>query len=407
MKKVLFSVIGSHDPLSKEGEHGAMIHIVKNYMPEIVYLYFTEEMKVKENISVEAIKGINKNIEVRIIYSKVENVADFDPFYDEFSEIIKNIRKENEDAKILLNVTSGTSQMTLALCMEVLTHEEVLYPVQVYNPRYTKGEDRIVEPKLMALRKRVLSEQIKDMLEKWDYTGAWFLFKNSKLDFGDRLRYLLEHAYKRSSENKAAELIAKENLADIYNSLYPLKDNKKAQKSLDWLNLLQLKRDRKEITDFTLRAYSMAEFLVMKDVDVRLKGGLNSIAKNENSKWKWDKEKARKNHPELVNYLESTKEEFRFLNLSTFDYEKIVEFLNLDEYKTLFSTRKIRNDIAHNITPVTDEMMQKEAKTNSKVLLEKLRDVFYDIYKLKNNDAFDVFYFLNKEILKELNKGEN
>ena len=43
VKQVLFSCVGTSDPI--RGEHdGPMLHIVRNYRPEAVWLFLTPEM---------------------------------------------------------------------------------------------------------------------------------------------------------------------------------------------------------------------------------------------------------------------------------------------------------------------------------------------------------------------------
>lgn len=43
MKKVLFSPVGSTDPISNQRD-GALLHIARVYKPDIIYLYLSKEM---------------------------------------------------------------------------------------------------------------------------------------------------------------------------------------------------------------------------------------------------------------------------------------------------------------------------------------------------------------------------
>ena len=54
-KYILFSPVGTHDPIgiSKDKtkvSEGSMLHIIRHYKPEIVYLYITEELNKNDNI---------------------------------------------------------------------------------------------------------------------------------------------------------------------------------------------------------------------------------------------------------------------------------------------------------------------------------------------------------------------
>ena len=52
-KYVLFSPIGTHDPLgvplNNVPSEGSMLHIIRHYKPEIVYLYITKELNKNDN----------------------------------------------------------------------------------------------------------------------------------------------------------------------------------------------------------------------------------------------------------------------------------------------------------------------------------------------------------------------
>jgi len=406
MKKVLLTAIGSHDPYSSDGSDGAMIHIVKNCKPKSIYLYFATSMKEKKEEVLKAIKDYLPSIKIKVIDSAIENPADFDDFYRDFAEIITNIREENEDADILLNVTSGSPQMIAALCLEVLAHKEELTPIQVLNPHFTKKDNRCVKPSLMGIRKQVLRRQIKDMLEKWDYVGAYSLLENSKLKFSLRLENLVKHSYKRSIEDKEAKDIASEHLEDIYNELYPYKGNDTTQDKLDFLNILSLKKERDEITDFVFRAYALAENLVVEDIGKSLKGGLNSVF-NKGFEKTWNFEKAEKNYPSLLQYLREKNVNLD-IKLNSYIYEEIVAgYFKIDDYTKLFSTRDARNNIAHRAKPITVEILDKSYKTSPEELLDILRKRFNHIFKKsKQENIFELFSFLNEQIIKELDKEE-
>ena len=401
--KVLFSPIGSQDPYSSDGEDGAMMHIVKHYSPDKVYLYFTKEMLTYKTRCEEAIKNYDRAIEViSNEYANVENAADFDAYQSIFGTAIALIAKENPEAEILLNVTSGTSQMTLALCAEVLTHKTKLHPIQVLHPKYHPVPNRCIEPQLLGLVRSFVKFQIQDMLGRWDYKGAYFLLKNSNVSSPGRLEALLRHGYLRSTEqNERALEVAKEELADIQEQLYPCsEENQRA--ALDFYNVLSLKRERDEITDFTLRACAFSEELIM--YEKKMKKLMEGVANKPNDdKWEWDLDKAKKNHPELIKKLEKKAHNFK-QGFNTFTLGRLASYCEITDYPLLFNEdiRKLRNKAAHGVSPITEEMLLEHFKGGSKEILDGIKKCLMRIYS-PPEECFDVYQFINREVVEELN----
>ena len=401
--KVLFSAIGSQDPFSVDGKDGAMLHIIEHYTPKRVYLYFTKEMHVKKEACETAIGNINATIEIKSNkQADIENAADFDAYHDVFSQEITKIRDENPSSDILLNVTSGTSQMTLALCAEVLSHREELFPIQVDNPSYNKNPNRCKEPGLLGLRKSVLKRQIKDMLAKWDYTGAYYLLKNSNVKFTDRLEAILHHAYCRSVEqNDLAIQIAKDNLQDISKNLYPCFDEE-TRNVLDFYNVLALKRERGEITDFTLRAYAFSEFLLVNEE--KMKVLLESISKvSKSGKREWDLVKAEQNHPMLIKKLKKKSHNFES-GFNTFTLSKVARYGEITGYVLLSNEeiRSFRNKTAHGMASITENMLLEHYDDGSMEIQASIKICIERIYN-PPPESFEIFGYINKEVIEELN----
>lgn len=87
MKRILFSCVGSTDPV-RGLRDGSMLHIMRHYRPEIVR-----------------------------IESNIRDVSDFDCFYDEFGKYIRELQIAEPDAEILLNLSSGSVQMKMTLAL--------------------------------------------------------------------------------------------------------------------------------------------------------------------------------------------------------------------------------------------------------------------------------------------------
>lgn len=135
MKKILFSAVGSTDPIS--GQHdGALLHIIRFYRPDTVYLYMSKEICQLEDkdrrytYCLEKLKEF-ENISFEIKYIKRPNLVDvhiFDFFLDEFRSILTEIYTDEED-EILLNVSSGTPAMKSALQILSAFFEKPMRPI--------------------------------------------------------------------------------------------------------------------------------------------------------------------------------------------------------------------------------------------------------------------------------------
>ncbi|MEG1823523.1 MAG: hypothetical protein RR501_01980 [Cloacibacillus sp.] len=123
-KKVLFSPVGSTDPIANCRD-GALLHIARLYRPSKIIIYFSDEMLAYENkdrrytAALELLGeklGHSFEIEIQRCPFK-KDVHKFDPFYEDLEKRLLDIKKEDSDTEILLNVSSGTPAMKSALQM--------------------------------------------------------------------------------------------------------------------------------------------------------------------------------------------------------------------------------------------------------------------------------------------------
>ena len=133
MKKVLISPIGNHDPIGK-GYDGPMLHIVRYYIPDEIYLLLTTDMyqrHLKDNRYKICIDWLNsflkekgktqKDIQAHIINLNIENPSRYESFPIISQEIDKIMNKE-KDADFLMNISSGTQQMGMAIGVDIVSN---------------------------------------------------------------------------------------------------------------------------------------------------------------------------------------------------------------------------------------------------------------------------------------------
>ena len=98
MKKVLISPVGLTDPLGS-GFDGPLLHIVRHYRPDKIYILFTNAMAKKENETKYIEKHLSflcrhLNINPEIIYKNMDcdDASNFDFFYI-YTDINNEIEK--------------------------------------------------------------------------------------------------------------------------------------------------------------------------------------------------------------------------------------------------------------------------------------------------------------------------
>jgi len=430
MKYVLFSAVGASDPV-RGSYDGPMLHVVRHYRPYKVYLILTAAMAQKERDTScysRAILYLLPDCEIDLIFTEIENAADFDAFHDLFSHNISRIRKENPDASILLNLSSGTPQMKQAMSLEVISHHVITTPVQVSTPagkvnsdiphycaqkddleyelenlmdNLAEASSRCSEPGLVGQRKNIVKNQIRDQISKWGYVGAYILICDNAPLFAERAKLLVEHAYLRSLPDEKGARVAARKLG-LHDELYPIRDAV-AHNVCEYFLLTSLRLKRGEITDFFLRAYTLAEYLSEVEVDRALGvGGIESIARKTSSGgWEIDHLKAARNHPNLLPVIENQK----YLNIK--EREAILIKLEarqngLSGYEKITTLYKLRNNCTHSLQSVSVAHFTKEG-TSAKELMQTLQNLILSIFgRHIKPPIFDTFTRLNALISQAL-----
>ena len=285
-KYVLFSPVGTHDPVGvvdKDGKpsEGSMLHIIRHYKPEVVYLYITKELNYNDNRYEKAIKKFNPACEVVEIISELDkdDVNNYDAFMSDFRKYITEIHDKynNKGYEILLNIASGTPQMKSNLILEVITNNIKLIPVQVDTPTKKRNfedtflfddldkidtdkentNNRCKEPEILSFKRAKIQSQIESLIKSYEYSAAYNLFSKveniSELFDGNLLKYL-EHANLRVNlkYNEANKIInlANKDLVYIENEL------------LEYYYVMKLKYKKGELSDFILRISPFATDLL-------------------------------------------------------------------------------------------------------------------------------------------------
>lgn len=456
---VLFSPIGSRDPIG--GEHdGAMLHIVRKYRPRKVYLYYTPEMYKNKNngrwIDL-ALKREFPEIEIEpIIESEINgilNPSDFDAFRETFVKEINRIIAENPKDEVLLNVTSGTPQMMATLCLISVTSSRPSKIIQVSSPEKKSNlnnknnydnfreekfievlennpdisgntENRCTEPKISSFRHSLTKSQITKLIGMYDYEGASRLaemeFKDTTLENlidNLRLRFILksDEARKKITRYKSVDL-------------FPIENNKVMEK-VEYLSMLKLKQRRGLITDLVIGLNPFVIELMYSYLTEYMNINMDRF----NSVWSNGRvvvrrDKIAKIDPGLLNALDARLNNgFKDADVSILYLLESIKYFtsrnsnNLEEdikfFEKLKKVNELRNRSAHNLVAITDKDIQKESilgneetegsvdSLTSQDIVSKLEQLMLKIFRNQvREEDFNLYDTINGFILDELDK---
>lgn len=205
MKNILFSCVSDADPVGPDGYDGPLLHIVRVYRPECVYLFFTGTFlgldEKYHGIYEKCIKEVCPECEVVRCEDMPDiRVQSFDSNFQkycqtEFQQIVRKYHclcNHDSSNRLLVNVTSGTPQMQMAMGIAIvfMPKEYNIQPVQVERREYFKKKpreftlpitslddgpdfkDRTVEPTFGNVVSEFNKEQIEDFIEKYDFNAA-------------------------------------------------------------------------------------------------------------------------------------------------------------------------------------------------------------------------------------------
>ena len=451
-KKILFSPVGGTDPISSRESirDGSMIHIIRVYKPDKVILYLSKEIAEKEKKDKRytyCIKKLaklqNRKIEYEIIERpELADVHEYNFYYDEFREILKDIIKSMEkDDKLLLNISSGTPAMKSGLL--VLNHlwEDKCESIQASTPQKSMNnkekdydvetiwqlnedneenfENRCSEVQCTSLTRIKNEELIKKLIDEYDYDAAYTIatyedMKNSSKHYIDYLE-IAKHRLLLDI-NSVDKIINKLGIKE--KSYCPVKSSDE-RKYFEYVLSLDIKVKKEQFGDF-VRAISpiiedIFEKIMEKQVGINIKQDLCDEQKyNEEIVFKWSEKKlktsAKDNKANIIREIDKILNE----NSPNFKYGGFVYSSQLvpiimtmvkdsnvrNVVENLRSVEQsVRNITAHEIVSVTETFIQKKTKgyTSKQIINDIKKALGYAGINISAND-YDSYKQMNEDI---------
>lgn len=434
MVKILFSMVGRSDPISNDYD-GSIIHILRWYHMDKVYLYLTKEMveRNKNNTYELAIKAIRPVIEINIIEKPdIVDPSEYGLIDKDLKDELERIKKFNIDAEIYVNLTSGTQQMCASLNLVCAQLSFDVKLIQVKNPSREKsspipkyfsykdgtkileesydslqesgtGNNRCTFVQSQNIIKMMIKEQTISLINAYQYYEAYKLLINKNHFFTDELiLFIKKMNYKYNGDEKRAKEITAR--TDI--EIYPVA-NSTIRSVYEYIIFLKTKQELGVIGDFA-RAFSPVcvkliiltihyEFNIDIEKDyteLRAKGKKKVLSFEKLSK--------------LNINLDSNENE----DLSTIQLKKIFDALctkdrnprpyytNIFEKLRLFES-EIRNPFAHDIRSFSDKDIKIRTNTSTKEIMSNIMELFNHINpNLTHQIQWELYHNINQEIIK-------
>ncbi|HZJ85273.1 MAG TPA: hypothetical protein VFD02_07010 [Syntrophomonadaceae bacterium] len=449
MPKVLFSTLGMTDPIKNDYD-GPLLHIMRKYRPEKVYLFMTKRIcelsdeDARYRVQIQylcAHEGfICEVIELR--YAYIDNPQEYDIFYPLFEKELKEIHINNPDAQILVNLSSGTPQMKSTCHLLALTMPFPIIPLQVTTPHERENygspnydieetwnnnmdnyadlatKNRTTAVKAENLTYLMLREVAISNIETYNYSAALNELMPVQAFAPPKVIGLLKAAiHRKNMELKEAE---KESNSVGYD-IFPIKSGD-AKDLFEYLLLLGLQQKSGQLMDF-VRGISPALTRLFESFlkeNCRRQIRQDFCVRYADEHWRIKRDKLAAREPDLLAYYDTKYGYgFRDSDISCASLLPMIEYdcrprgrspneaLIKRAQKMRTVEEKVRNPAAHSITAVTEEQFEKLAGITSDRLLADMQWMFqmvyrqyfpvgvnlWDSYTKMNEDIIDIILF--------------
>lgn len=453
---ILFSPVGGTDPISETNcFDGSLLHICRWHKPDVVYLYFSQEMLNNENKDHRihrALELLEKKIQhkfeiIPIEKPDLDNPQDLDYFFRDFREELLKISNNLNDDKLLLNVASGTPAMKSALntlsvlgeikasCIQVLApnrkigehiHSEIydidaLWAKDPDNKEGAENRSKIIHcPNLLSI---INKETIRNFINKFDYHAALDMAKKLPKEIKNKIYDYIKIACERSDFNtKSAEELSK-NL-DCEN-LFPIQDES-VKYIFEYFLISEIKLRKKEYADFIRSITPMI-------LDIFIRITTKSVypvedlfkdqpinTKSKESKKVWDVEKLEElndnsegNIPgQILDILKDLRaiNKYGYADISSVHLLKLLKKHEdkvstiIEELKTIrFKIENLRNISAHQMVQLDNEKILKFTQLNPKELLAVIKKAICYAGDLEfDSQIWNSYEDMNKFIIQKM-----
>ncbi|WP_455266262.1 type III-A CRISPR-associated CARF protein Csm6 [Phascolarctobacterium sp.] len=433
---ILYTPAGDTDPI-RDFYDGAILHIIRTYKPSMVRIFLSAEMVKKEETRQVYSKAIAYNApDCKIEFIKTDIVdAQLMEKLIPLAEGFMELRKEYPNEAILLNLSSGTPQMKTIMSF-LATDFDNVRAIQVDSPQqgsnrkahatqddedinaviennFDNAEDykcRCHEAPLALLHRYSVRHQLISLVNSYEYSAALSLYNKNKLFFAEETGKLLLHADLRSKlqVNEAFKATGK-----------PLNNDKEVKLLNEFFMVMELRQKKGDLAEFIVKLTPFLYGLLLYYFEHKaaIKPAQFCYEKQRsNASWKISKRKLQDVAPKAWQYLDDLMFNYGgFRDKTDLSFSNMLNILHtldgvdsqllevLDVLRDV--ERNHRNNLAHTITNITEELLKNtEPKLSSQELVQKLRKAFMLIMQGENVYKRNVYDDLNQKIAASLDE---
>lgn len=434
---ILFTPVGGTDPISAFNCYeGAILHICRHYRPDKVIMYMSKEVLDNQEMDDRyryclnhLAKLQNHAMEYEIIERReLTRVHEFDYFYQDFQEIIRNIYQTmDETDRLLLNVSSGTPAMKSGLLVLQTMEEfpadliQVATPDKKMNEHIHKGydvktlwelnednqpgaENRCKEIHCPSLEKIKKEEMIKKHILAYDYRAALVVADTMPAKDTMKYRNLLELAADRLLlDFSSVDRIAKERNFHCI----PVQSSSDRMLFEYTLNLdIRLKKG--EYADF-IRAITplfvdLFELILKKQCRIDINDYCEQIKRDKTYIRRWSEEKLQGTKVKTV-LDQKFSGSFSAKDIYSVHLKALIEHFSQDNsLKELISNlrrveEKLRNEAAHDMISVTEKTIEMKTGFTAARIMKMVRRAFQYTGIAIKEKYWDSYDSMNQEII--------
>ena len=431
--KILFSPIGSTDPISNNHD-GGMLHICRLYHPDKIYLYLSKEMLIfhdKDDRYCQAVRLLYEEqgwemAHIEIIRAEdMEDVQLFDPFVDLFEKELNTIRETDKPEMIYVNISSGTPAMKASLQILSFLYND-LEAIQVSTPekasnkihenkdtydlslqwemnedREPEFENRCVISHAKRLFDRIKKETIRKHIAAYDYEAAKVMAESLSEQPSQEFMELLDIAIARQKLNlKFVNAKRKDYALDKW---FPIVEERK-MKEFEYLLAMEVKLKRKQYVDFvrdiTPIFFSLSERVLEKYCELKFD---HICYKDKQDVYRISLEKAQQHK---IRKGEKWGEASPISSYIILDIMKQLLPGNQDILPLMEKIRcaesKVRNLAAHEIVGVTETWIENHCHYSSADIMEMLFEMARLSDLLVSGKCRGAYEIMNRDLIAKM-----
>ena len=432
MDQILFTCMGTSDPV--RGEHdGPMLHILRHYRPSAVYLFLTAEIGEYADLDGRLEKTRDWMREhwdgydpaFHCIRSGLRQAHDLDVLDEPLHEAVDKLLRENPDAEILFNLSSGTPQMQMILSQMAMDIRFRGRGIQIGNFEKSSGkaqrandkqydvtlelecnedelpgaENRCSEPKMFAIHREYMRRQIGALLDARNFEAV----EGLKEFLPEELRDLALHLAARNRLQQEEARRYERGLARLPFPLYPFRSGSRGKYSevCEYYLLMKNLVKAGNCTEFLLHLEPLVLTLQTEILDALLQqegSKLSDFVRSGDNGYPvfWPF-LLKSKHPDLyAHYLRNVKGE-KECDINTYLCNVLLSFYPTlpGKAQALFANyealKELRNHLAHTLCTVTACEIKDACGVEPEQILPEIEQTLMALYPACDPAIFKVY----------------